>query len=288
MRLELVNIQFPKVVDLSAKYQITESGATTARTHQHADIYQQALEDFDSTQTLGELQSRLIPPRASPTDACHHFHSRPPVLWGNWFRLYRLALNVANHNTNTTSTTELEKCDEANGARATSAVASDSDQQTIEYEDLPTLEQLVRDYDPSVQHLDSFMLRHFYFPALEELVLKNCVEQAFGQSFLARLVRHLTRFRESDAPHSQTPLRRVDLRGSKIYDEDSAVRLMGLLAPNVKIMAEPNWSEFVGDGWDSSGSPGDDDWGFTDDEPSDDQFAYDDYIHDDFEDDEQF
>lgn len=107
--------------------------------------------------------------------------------------------------------------------------------------DLPTLEQLQSNYDPTVQHLDSFMLRIFYFPALEELVLKNCNEQKalWRESFVVRLVRHLTLFRESDAPDSPTRLRCVDLRYTNVFEGSPAVRLMSLLAPHVKFIADP-------------------------------------------------
>ena len=138
--------------------------------------------------------------------------------------------------------------------------------------DLPTLEQLQTSYDPTVQHLDSFMMRHFFFPALEELILKNCKEQegwisnygfVNGESFVVRLVRHLTRFRESDDPDSRTCLRRVDLRGTNLLEGSSAVRLMRLLAPHVQFIADPepsierhtepwHWHKFDRDGSDYS------------------------------------
>ena len=104
--------------------------------------------------------------------------------------------------------------------------------------DLPILEQLLRDYDPKTQHLDSLLMRNFYFPSLEQLVLKNCKESPNGQSFVLRLVRHMTRFRESDVPDSPTRLRHVDLRGTNLFEGSSAVQVMRLLAPHVEFYVD--------------------------------------------------
>ena len=137
--------------------------------------------------------------------------------------------------------------------------------------DLPTLEQLQTSYDPTVQHLDSFM-RHFFVFALEELILKNCKEQEgwvsdYGfvneESFVVRLVRHLTRFPESDVPDSPTRLRRVDLRGSNLFEGSSAARLLRLFALHVVFITDPeprierhtvpwHWHKFDRDGSDYS------------------------------------
>lgn len=146
--------------------------------------------------------------------------------------------------------TELYECDAASGACSSSKEASGQlpEREVIDMEELPTREQMLRDYDPSVQHLDAFLMRHFHFPALEQLVLRNCLERyhynwsynadCIKRKFLVRFVRHLTRFRESDAPDSQTRLRLVDLRCTNLYEEDSAVRLMRLLAPHVEFIAD--------------------------------------------------
>ena len=59
------------------------------------------------------------------------------------------------------------------------------------------------------------------------------------ESFVVRLVRHMTRFRKSDQLDSPTRQLRVDLRGTNHFEESSAVGLMRLLAPHVKCITDP-------------------------------------------------
>ena len=200
--------------------------------------------------SLGELLTRFIPARATPADV-------PPLAFQPTGQLEQEAQLAVSLSTlflldDETKQKSLE-CNETAGANSSAASSMTSLQKqhkdSDDMNDLPTLEQLQSNYDPTVQHLDSFMMRTFYFPALEELVLKNCEEQdgwitGYGDvtGFVVRLVRHLTRFRESDAPDSPTCLRRVDLSDTSLFDGRSAMRLMRLLAPHVEFIADPESS----------------------------------------------
>ena len=231
--------------------------------------------NWDSV-SLGELLTRFIPARATPADAqplTFEFASPVGQLAESLFT--RVILDESKQN----PITKIE-CNETGGASAmdiSDLSAKTTHKANDDVNDLPTLEQLKTSYDPTVQHLDSFMMRHFFFPALEELILKNCKEQKgwvsdYGfvedESFVVRLVRHLTRFRESDVPDSRTHLRRIDLSGTNLFVQSSAVRLMRILAPHVEFIADPElriemhtvpwydedkpWKRFDRDDWDYS------------------------------------
>lgn len=58
--------------------------------------------------------------------------------------------------------------------------------------------------------------------------------QRRGQSVMARLVRHLTRFRDFVATDLPIHLRRIDLSYTGFREGDSTVRFMRLLAPHVQ------------------------------------------------------
>lgn len=238
-RLKLSFSEFP-LVKLIAPYKINSNAASPSvlRYHYHKDHYEQILKDIDASRvSLTELQSQFIPARATTT------RIRVPRTYS------RSSLCLTNNST-------IDQCEVADAsATAASNVLENqyqthihkSDAATVNQKELPSLEQLLRDYDPTEQHLDPLMTRTFYFPALEELFLKHCKEYrgsiprprfANRPNFMVRLVRHLTRFRERDANDSPTRLRRVDLRDTGIYEGSSEVRLMRLLAPHVEFLVD--------------------------------------------------
>lgn len=241
-------------------------------THEHIDIYREALEEFESRHrhlSLGELWSRLIPTRVVPnvqpstalTSAVQSTASACPVphqaesSTSTSFSLLPPAAKgsrPARHEEETEEQSDDSDEHEERGAAGPSQGSEPFEERAprvhVNVEDLPTYEELLRDYDPTTQHLDSFIRRTFDFPALEELILTKCKEHEkfnsdfefeYIDSFVVRLVRHLTRFRDSDAPDSSTRIRLVDLRDTNLYEENPEVRLMRLLAPHVKFLADP-------------------------------------------------
>lgn len=253
---------------MTARYrsnEVTElaesSDSHSVHLYTHKDIYEEIIEDFDASRiSLGELRARFIPPRATaisaPNTVSTSYSSSSAYPPAESQSAECESHSVARLDESPQSSLEVSECDEAcgtavasNGNRRSSVASADVDStahSSKEDEKLPTLEQLLSDYNPAVQHLEPLMTRTFSLPALEELVLTNCKERGgafsgapFGdkQGFVVRLVRHLTRFRESDAPDSPTRLRRLDLRATCLSDGSSHVRLMRLLAPHVEILA---------------------------------------------------
>lgn len=192
------------------------------------DIYSQAAEEFKNSQiSIGELHNCLIPPRALAAD---------------WLPLPLSSADVSSSSAESSVNQTLEfVVDEARAVGANQLEQSNrSKVKRKARDDLPTYEQLKTAYNPSRQHLDIFMKRTFNFPGLEQLILKNCREYNIGSLFLVRLLRHLTRFREANAPDSPTRIRLVDLRGIK-FDKDissTEFQLLPLLAPHVQFLID--------------------------------------------------
>lgn len=237
------------------------SDSHSVHLYTHKDIYEEIIEDFDASRiSLSELRARFIPPRATAiaapnTVSTSYSSSSAYSPAESQSAECESHTSMARLDESPQSSLEVSEFDEpcgtaaSNGNRCSSVASADVDStahSSKEDEKLPTLEQLLSDYNPTVQHLEPLMTRTFSLPALEELVLTNCKERGgafsgapFGnkQGFVVRLVRHLTRFRENDAPDSPTRLRRLDLRATCLSDGSSHVRLMRLLAPHVEILA---------------------------------------------------
>lgn len=264
VRLELGSFKFP-LINFCADYRVTRNDNLLQRLpwtswivadedprvglFRHPDIYLRSLAHLEHSLPLCQLQPQLIPPRATLT---YWFPS--PLLHTSACAAEHLCDTDSRSTSAAPDDKDLYQCPilffekrvRAGPANACSQEASNrSDKLTLisnaDLKLLPTLEQLLRDYDPTVQHLDSFMARTFNFPALEELILKNCrypVRELIDMGFIVRLVRHFTRFRESDAPDSPTHLRLVDLRDTDLFENYPELRLMSLLAPHIEFLAD--------------------------------------------------
>lgn len=266
-RLKLSFLKFP-LVDLRVA-PFRDSNPNELRykcSFLYGDIYEEAINGLEASRvTLDELRTRFIPLRATPaataiaqrsqtastsTSTCpvglltqslssearledsSSPHGPPAPLIGNDWEEIGGAAATAN-------ASEMAKL----GSETSKHKQIRKDQIEEEQKQQPTLVQRYSEYDSTVQHMDSLLMRIFDFPALEQLELSGQVPGApfvTRQSFLVRLVRHLTRFRETDAPDSPTRLRRVDLSDTGLFEHNSSVRLMRLLAPHVEFIVSPS------------------------------------------------
>lgn len=134
------------------------------------DIYSQAAEEFKNSQiSIGELHNCLIPPRALTAD---------------WLQLPLSSADVSSSSAESSVNQTLEfVVDEARAVGANQLEQSNRSKvkrkARNDLKDLPTYEELKTVYNPSRQHLDTFMKRTFNFPGLEQLILQRVQYRLF-------------------------------------------------------------------------------------------------------------